>query len=107
VRYHETGAVVALKVLRQEIAAHPAVIARFKSELFLARKITHKNVCRIYELLRFDDTVGIAMEFVEGESLRAFLNCFGSVPLRRGLEWAKEICGPWGKPTRRVLCIAI
>jgi len=61
-RDRETGDVVALKVLRPEIAARPEVIERFKSELLLARKITHKNVCRTYELLRFGDTVAIAME---------------------------------------------
>jgi serine/threonine protein kinase len=92
-RDHETGAVVALKVLRPEIAGDAALIARFKSELLLARKITHKNVCRIYDLHRFGETAAIAMEFVEGESLRAFLKRCRGVPLRGGLEWAKEICG--------------
>src|SRR5512136_1713974 len=47
-RDRETGDVLALKVLRPEIAARPEVIERFKSELLLARKITHKNVCRTY-----------------------------------------------------------
>ncbi|MCI0403692.1 MAG: serine/threonine protein kinase, partial [Acidobacteria bacterium] len=91
-RDKETGGVVALKVLQAEIAARPDVIERFKSELLLARKITHKNVCRTYELLRFGDTVVISMEYVEGESLRAVLKRFGSAPLRRGLEWAAQIC---------------
>ena len=81
-RDRETGAVVALKVLRPEIAARPEVIERFKNELLLARKITHKNVCRIHELLRFGDTVAISMEYVEGESLRAILQRFQGVRLR-------------------------
>jgi predicted Ser/Thr protein kinase len=91
-RDRETEDIVALKVLKPEIAARPDVIGRFKSELRLARKVTHKNVCRIHELLRFGDTVAIAMEYVEGESLRAFLERFGTVPLRRGIEWIKQIC---------------
>jgi len=91
-RDKETGGVVALKVLQAEIAARPDVIERFKSELLLARKITHKNVCRTHELLRFGDTVVISMEYVEGESLRAVLRRFGGVPLRRGLEWTTQIC---------------
>ena len=53
-RDRETGAVVALKVLRPEIAADAQVIERFKNELLLARKITHKNVCRIHELQMSD-----------------------------------------------------
>jgi len=91
-RDKETGGVVALKVLRAEIAARPDVIERFKSELLLARKITHKNVCRTHELLRFGDTVAISMEYIEGESLRAILQRFGGVPLRRGVEWTTQIC---------------
>jgi serine/threonine protein kinase len=92
-RDRETNETVALKVLKPEIAAYPEILERFKSELRLARKITHKSVCRTHELLRFDSTVVIAMEYVEGESLRQVLARFGGVPLRRGMEWAAQICG--------------
>ncbi len=91
-RDRETGGVVALKVLLPEISGRSELIERFKAEMLLARKVTHKNVCRTHELLRFDDTVVISMEYVEGESLRAFLKRYGSVPLRKGLEWTKQIC---------------
>jgi predicted Ser/Thr protein kinase len=91
-RDRETGETVALKVLKPEIAARPDLIERFKAELRLARKITHKNVCRTHELLRFGDTVAISMEYVEGESLRSVLGRLGGAPLRRGLEWARQIC---------------
>ena len=91
-RDRETGDLVALKVLKPEIAANPTVLERFKSELLLARKITHKNVCRTYELLRFDDMVVIAMEYVEGQSLRKVLEGVGGVSLRRSLDWAGQIC---------------
>ncbi len=92
-RDRETNEVVALKVLKPEIAADPAVLERFKSELRLARKITHKCVCRTHELLRFDSTVVISMEYIEGESLRRVLSSAGGVSLRKGLEWAGQICG--------------
>jgi len=91
-RDRETGDTVALKVLKPEIAARPELIERFKSELLLARKITHKNVCRVYELNRFGAVSAISMEYVEGESLRAVLERYGGVPLRRGLEWAGQVC---------------
>jgi serine/threonine protein kinase len=91
-RDRETGDVVALKVLRPDIARRPDLIARFKSELLLARKITHKNVCRVHELLRFGESAVIAMEYVEGESMRAILARSGGVPVRRGLEWARQMC---------------
>ncbi len=91
-RDRETGELVALKVIHPQIAADPAILERFKNELRLARKITHKNVCRMYELLRFDDVVVIAMEYVEGDSLRRVLDRASGVSTRRGLEWARQIC---------------
>ena len=91
-RDRETNEVVALKVLKPEIARQADLIGRFKTELRLARRVTHKNVWRIYELLRFGESVAITMEFVEGESLRSILARYGGVPLRRGLEWAQQIC---------------
>lgn len=91
-RDRETNDLVALKILKPEIAAEPRVVERFKQELRLARKVTHKNVCRTHELLRFDDTVVIAMEYVEGESLREVLKRPGGVRLRRALEWTGQIC---------------
>ena len=90
-RDRETGAVVALKVLRPEIAADTTAIERFKSELLLARKITHRNVCRTYELLRFGDTVVIAMEYVEGESLRSLLGRVEGLSVRQGLKILRQI----------------
>jgi len=91
-RDRETNEVVAIKILKPEIATRPDLIERFKTELRLARKITHKNVCRSYDLHRFGDTVVIAMEYVEGESLRGVLNRPGGVSLRGGMRWASQIC---------------
>jgi len=91
-RDRETDEVIALKVLRPEVAARPDLIERFKSELRLARKITHKNVCRVYDINRFGSVAAISMEYVQGESLRAVLDRFGGVPLRRGLEWVGQVC---------------
>lgn len=91
-RDRETNETVAIKVLKPEIAARPELIERFRAELRLARKITHKNVCRTHDLHRFGETVVIAMEYLEGESLRAFLRRYGDVPMRRGQEWARQIC---------------
>ena len=67
-RDRETGAIVALKMLRPELADDPQIAERFKNELLLARKITHKNVCRIHEFGRAGDAAYISMEYVEGET---------------------------------------
>ena len=63
-RDRETGDCVAVKLLRPELAADPAAMARFKNELRLARQITHPNVCRIYEFQRAGSTAFITMEAV-------------------------------------------
>jgi len=89
-RDRETGEVVAVKVLKPEISADPAVMQRFKNELLLARKITHKNVCRLHEFNRVGDVAYITMEFVEGESLRSLLKR-GSPGLRISLGMAHQI----------------
>ena len=92
VRDLETSEIVALKVLKPEIASDPDVQENFKKEMCLARKITHKNVCRIHEFNRLNGTAYTSMEFVEGESLLSRLNRAGSLPLNEALEIARQIC---------------
>lgn len=90
-RDRETGETVALKVLKPEIANRPAVIDAFKNELRLARKITHRNVCRIHDFNRTDGISFISMEFVEGESLRRVLDRFSALSVRTGIKIAGQI----------------
>jgi serine/threonine protein kinase len=91
-RDRETGEIVALKLLKPEIASDQAMVDRFKRELLFARKITHKNVCRVYEFNRIDGIAYTSMEFVEGENLRSVLNRFGSLTQRKGLDLALQMC---------------
>lgn len=91
-RDRETNEVVALKVLRPDVAADPAMAERFKNELRLARRITHKNVCRIYEFHRLDEIAYITMEYVDGESLRARLRHSAPLPVAAALEIIAQIC---------------
>jgi serine/threonine protein kinase/class 3 adenylate cyclase len=91
-RDRETGEVVALKVLKTEIADEPELIDAFKNELRLARRITHKNVCRIYDFNRAGGISFISMEFVEGESLRRVLDRFTALSTRTGIKIAQQIC---------------
>jgi len=91
-RDRETGEVVALKLLKPEIASDQAMMDRFKNELLFARKITHKNVCRVHEFNRLGGIAYTSMEFVEGESLRSVLNRFGGLPVRKATDIAQQIC---------------
>src|SRR4051812_37965001 len=83
-RDRQTGDLVAIKIIHPSIASDPQLIERFKSELLLARRITHRNVCRVYELNDFGGTMVISMEFVEGRSLREMLRDMESVSIRQG-----------------------
>ncbi|HEV2617105.1 MAG TPA: protein kinase [Candidatus Acidoferrales bacterium] len=91
-RDRETGETVALKLIKPEIASDQGMMDRFKNELLFARKITHKNVCRVYDFNRIGGIAYTSMEFVEGESLRSVLNRFGGLPLRKGIDLALQIC---------------
>jgi len=92
VRDRETGETVALKLIKPEIASDQGMMERFKNELLFARKITHKNVCRVYDFNRIGGIAYTSMEYVEGESLRSVLNRFGGLPLRKGIDLALQIC---------------
>lgn len=96
-RDRETGEVLALKLLRPEIARDPAMMERFKNELRLARRITHKNVCRIYDFNRVGDVASITMEYVDGESLRAYLKRAGRLTPERTIDLARQISSGLGE----------
>jgi predicted Zn-dependent peptidase/predicted Ser/Thr protein kinase len=90
-RDRETGEVVALKILKPEIAANPQILERFKNELLLAHKITHRRVARLYEFHRAGDAVYLSMEYVEGESLRSVLEREGRLETGRAIEFARQL----------------
>lgn len=91
VRDRETNEILALKLLRPEIARDPAMMERFKNEIRLAHRITHKNVCRIYDFNRADDLAYFTMEYVDGESLRAWLKRAGKLSPERTIDLARQI----------------
>jgi hypothetical protein len=91
-RDRETGEVLALKMLKSGLAGDANLMERFRNELRLARRITHRNVCRIYDFTRWDDCACISMEFVDGSSLREILNRLGRVELLQALHIARHIC---------------
>src|SRR5262249_14531642 len=68
-RDRELDRLVALKVIRPELAGHPSILQRFKQELILARKITHRNIIRIFDWGVAAGFRFITMEFVEGRDL--------------------------------------
>jgi serine/threonine protein kinase/Tfp pilus assembly protein PilF len=89
----ELNEVIALKVLKPEIASDEQIIERFRNELKLARRISHKNICGMYHLSKDEsDTHYITMEFVPGEDLKTLIRRIGQLSLGKGIFIAKQIC---------------
>lgn len=83
---------VALKVIRPDLAANREILQRFKQELILARQITHKNVVRIYDLGEADGVKFITMEYLDGEDLRSTLRRLGKLPPSEAVSIMQQIC---------------
>jgi serine/threonine protein kinase/tetratricopeptide (TPR) repeat protein len=88
----ELERVIALKVIRPELAMNAGILQRFKQELILARNVTHKNVIRIYDLGEADGIKFITMEYVEGADLRALLREKGKLPPADCVTIVQQIC---------------
>jgi len=73
-RDRELDRLVALKVIRPDLANNPSIIERFKQELILARQVTHKNVIRVFDLGVAGNIKFITMEFIEGRTLAAVMS---------------------------------
>ncbi len=83
---------IAVKIIRPEIATHKNIIQRFQNELRMARKITHKNVCRMHDLGKDGDTRFITMEYVSGEDLKKSIRRMGPLTVRKAISISKQIC---------------
>ena len=90
-RDRQTGDTVALKTLHPRIASDPELLGRFTNELLLARRITHKNVCRVHDLNDFGGVAVISMEFVAGRTLRDLLDEVESLSVRHGTKILRQV----------------
>ena len=91
-RDRELDRIVALKVIRPELAVHPEVLARFKQELILARKVTHRNVIRIFDLGDLNGVKFITMDFVEGQDLKGLVKAEGKLQIEATVQIVKQVC---------------
>ena len=83
---------VSLKLIKPEIAADRETIDRFQNEIKITRRITHKNVCRMYHLGREKDTYYITMEFIRGENLKKMIRMTKAMSLETTLNIAQQVC---------------
>ncbi len=83
---------VALKLIKPEIASDKKTLERFNNELKFARKIAHKNVGRMYELMEEKGTHFITMEYVPGQDLRGLIRQSGQLAVGTSISIAKQVC---------------
>jgi tetratricopeptide (TPR) repeat protein len=88
----ELDRVVALKLLRPGLMTDPTAIQRFKQELLLASKVSHKNILRIHDLADIGGLKVISMAYVEGEDLNRLLKKQGRLPIDRTIQIARQLC---------------
>ena len=81
---------VAIKVIRPELAASSARIARFEREAHLLAALNHPNIAAIHGLEEHNGQVWLVLEFVDGETLAAIL-AHGPVPVRRVVDIARQV----------------
>jgi serine/threonine protein kinase/Flp pilus assembly protein TadD len=82
---------IALKLLKPEVAADKQAIERFGNELRFARKISHRNVCRMYDLGDETGTHFITMEYVSGEDLKSMIRMMGPMSTGKTVLIARQI----------------
>ena len=83
--------VVALKVVRQGAMGETDALKRFKQELVLASKISHKNILRIHDMGEVGGTKFITMAYVEGHDLYGILKENPKLPMERVLKYARAL----------------
>jgi serine/threonine protein kinase/tetratricopeptide (TPR) repeat protein len=91
---------VALKVIRPELAANPDILQRFKQEILLSSKVTHRNVVRIYDLGDAEAFKFITMEYVDGEDLRQLLKRHGKLPVEEAVAIIAQVFSGLGAAHR-------
>jgi eukaryotic-like serine/threonine-protein kinase len=89
----ELNRTVAIKVVRQGVAGEEDALNRFKQELLLASKISHKNILRIHDMGEVAGMKFITMAFVEGQDLHQLIRDNPKMPLERVLKFAQQLAG--------------
>jgi serine/threonine protein kinase/tetratricopeptide (TPR) repeat protein len=83
---------IALKLIKPELAADKDTIERFRNELKLARNISHKHVCRMYDLNREAGTYFLTMEYIPGEDLKSMIRMSKQMTVGTAVCIARQIC---------------
>ncbi len=86
------GELVALKILKKELVAVPGMLERFRQEVKLARRVTHPNVARTFDIGSDEGDCFLTMELVDGAPLSADLARHGRLTMTALVALARPIC---------------
>lgn len=86
------GQEVALKLLPQEVETDPERNQLFLNEVRLGLRVTHPNVCRLFDIVDSDGFHFLSMEYVDGEDLASLLRRIGRLPSDKAVEIAQQLC---------------
>ena len=86
------GQPVALKFLPDHLISDGAALARFHREVRTARHVSHRNVCRVYDIGEVNGQHFLSMEYIKGEELSSLLRRIGRLPADKALEIARQLC---------------
>ncbi len=89
----ELDRLVALKVLRPALGDDPDFVARFKQEARAAARLQHPNIVIVHDAAQIDGQLIIAMQYVEGRTLRDELQLWGALPIDKALVILEQIAG--------------
>jgi hypothetical protein len=84
--------IVAIKFLPESLSQDAGALARFHSEVRIARQVSHPNVCRVFDIGDTDGSTFLTMEYVDGEDLAALVRRIGRLSQDKATEIARQVC---------------
>jgi serine/threonine protein kinase len=86
------GQPVALKFLPEVTSGDEEMLARLRGEVRIARRVSHPNVCRVYDVGEAEGLHFLSMEYVDGEDLASLLRRIGRLSADKAAEVARGVC---------------
>ncbi|HEX7177102.1 MAG TPA: serine/threonine-protein kinase [Pyrinomonadaceae bacterium] len=83
---------VALKFLPEKLSKDAEMLGRFHREVRTARRVSHPNVCRVFDIGETGGSHFLSMEYIDGEDLSSLLRRIGRLPEDKAVEVARQIC---------------
>ena len=83
---------VALKFLPDKLEKDKSALERFHAEVRNARQVSHKNVCRVFDIGEIDGRHFLSMEFIDGDDLSSLLRRIGRLPSDKAIEISRQLC---------------